>query len=371
MAKYVENSSDVNVEGIDFYVSEFNPFSEGYAVYTEDPEKYIGLKELSHAFYMNDIVLVLGSGYKCRPDAIKEGLKGTDPETGNEVDYCMIYFYDEAGNRSTITSYDKYISPEPPGPEPGQSILPIPEQYRKNGYIASVNYSEDRIHVGEKLNPSNLSVIWNYEDDNNIQQQIELTKEYYGIVPGDYSVLPVSIDEYVIDDYYLNQILVAVNPDGSEYNYIYAGISNLYLSDDDPNKDRITNIYITRNPDKLIYMDEDEINFEGLEFTYLTADGNEGSQYISDNSTFENNINGYVIKPFSFIATSINSNIDYYALGALAPLSSNYQLPSINSIKEAISYVDDVKFMNIGIDLFAESYPDNKQNFIFGINTAV
>lgn len=63
MTKYVEEYTDVNVEGVEFYVKEE---SDGY-LYKEDTfENRVNSLEMIHSFEMNDIVIVDGE-YKCRP----------------------------------------------------------------------------------------------------------------------------------------------------------------------------------------------------------------------------------------------------------------------------------------------------------------
>lgn len=63
MAQYVEDYTDINVEGVEFYIkSEFDGF-----LYKEKAcENRVNSEEMIHEFEMNDIVIVDGN-YKCRP----------------------------------------------------------------------------------------------------------------------------------------------------------------------------------------------------------------------------------------------------------------------------------------------------------------
>ena len=62
--KYVEEYSDVNVEGVEFYVKEE---ADGYLYKEAECENKVTSNELKHAFEMNDIVIVDGD-YKYRPE---------------------------------------------------------------------------------------------------------------------------------------------------------------------------------------------------------------------------------------------------------------------------------------------------------------
>lgn len=62
--KYVEEYSDVNVEGIEFYVKEE---ADGYLYKEATCENKVTSAELKHAFEMADLVIVDGD-YKYRPE---------------------------------------------------------------------------------------------------------------------------------------------------------------------------------------------------------------------------------------------------------------------------------------------------------------
>lgn len=62
--KYIEEYSDVNVEGIEFYVKEE---ADGYLYKEAECENKVTAEELTHAFEMNDVVIVDGD-YKYRPE---------------------------------------------------------------------------------------------------------------------------------------------------------------------------------------------------------------------------------------------------------------------------------------------------------------
>ncbi len=62
--KYIETSSDVNVEGVEFYVKEV---ADGYLYKEAACENKVSSAELKHAFEMNDVVIVDGD-YKYRPE---------------------------------------------------------------------------------------------------------------------------------------------------------------------------------------------------------------------------------------------------------------------------------------------------------------
>lgn len=68
MTKYVEKASDVNVEGIEFYVPEEE---DGFVYLDAECTKKVSAVELKHAFEMNDIIIVeKGSSY--RPIGLKD-----------------------------------------------------------------------------------------------------------------------------------------------------------------------------------------------------------------------------------------------------------------------------------------------------------
>ena len=62
--KYVEEYSDVNVEGVEFYVKEE---ADGYLYKEATCENKVTSAELKHAFEMSDLVIVDGD-YKYRPE---------------------------------------------------------------------------------------------------------------------------------------------------------------------------------------------------------------------------------------------------------------------------------------------------------------
>ena len=62
--KYIEEYSDVNVEGVEFFVKD-EP--DGYLYKEEACENRVTAEELKHSFEMNDVVIVDGD-YKYRPE---------------------------------------------------------------------------------------------------------------------------------------------------------------------------------------------------------------------------------------------------------------------------------------------------------------
>lgn len=64
MSKYVEDFSDVNVEGVEFYVKEE---ADGYLYKESACENKVTSAELKHAFEMGDLIIVDGD-YKYRPE---------------------------------------------------------------------------------------------------------------------------------------------------------------------------------------------------------------------------------------------------------------------------------------------------------------
>ena len=79
--KYIEKYSDVNVEGIEFYVKEE---ADGYLYKEVECENKVTSAELKHAFEMNDVVIVDGD-YKYRP-----GIFGTVENIGTIAIYNKV-----------------------------------------------------------------------------------------------------------------------------------------------------------------------------------------------------------------------------------------------------------------------------------------
>lgn len=71
--KYIEQSSDVNVEGVEFYVAS-EP--DGYLYKEATCKNKVTAKELKHSFEMNDVVVVDGN-YKYRPEVFGVTEDGT------------------------------------------------------------------------------------------------------------------------------------------------------------------------------------------------------------------------------------------------------------------------------------------------------
>lgn len=63
MSQYIETATDLNVEGVEFYVKNT---PDGYIYFDEECTKRVDSKTLKHAFEMNDIVVV-DNGLYCRP----------------------------------------------------------------------------------------------------------------------------------------------------------------------------------------------------------------------------------------------------------------------------------------------------------------
>ena len=78
--KYIEEYSDVNVEGVEFYVK---TEADGYLYKEATFENKVTAEELTHAFEMNDVVIVDGD-YKYRPEIF-----GTVDKIGTIVIYNM------------------------------------------------------------------------------------------------------------------------------------------------------------------------------------------------------------------------------------------------------------------------------------------
>lgn len=83
--KYVEQYTDINVEGVEFYVAS-EP--DGYLYKEAACENKVTSIELKHAFEMNDVVVVDGD-YKYRPEVF-----GVN-ENGSFVIYDKVTFEDE------------------------------------------------------------------------------------------------------------------------------------------------------------------------------------------------------------------------------------------------------------------------------------
>lgn len=79
--KYVEQYSDVNVEGVEFYVK---TEADGYLYKEVTCENKVTSAELKHAFEMNDVIVVDGD-YKYRPEVF-----GTVENVGTFVIYDKV-----------------------------------------------------------------------------------------------------------------------------------------------------------------------------------------------------------------------------------------------------------------------------------------
>lgn len=67
MAQYIETASDLNVEGIDFYVKQE---ADGYFYSDEACTQKVNLEDAKHYFGTNDII-INDNGVKSRPFALK------------------------------------------------------------------------------------------------------------------------------------------------------------------------------------------------------------------------------------------------------------------------------------------------------------
>lgn len=62
MSKYIEEATDLNVEGVEFYVKDT---PDGYIYSDEDFKHFVSKADLIHAFRMNDLVII-DNGTACR-----------------------------------------------------------------------------------------------------------------------------------------------------------------------------------------------------------------------------------------------------------------------------------------------------------------
>ena len=62
MSKYIEEASDLNVEGVEFYVKDT---PDGYIYFDEEFNYFVPKADLIHAFRMNDLVII-DNGVACR-----------------------------------------------------------------------------------------------------------------------------------------------------------------------------------------------------------------------------------------------------------------------------------------------------------------
>ena len=71
MAKYIETATDLNVEGVEFFVKDT---PDGFIYYDAEFTKKVDTETLKHAFEMNDIVII-DNGIACRASnlEVKEG----------------------------------------------------------------------------------------------------------------------------------------------------------------------------------------------------------------------------------------------------------------------------------------------------------
>lgn len=102
MASYIENDTDVNVEGVELYVKDS---ADGYAYLDSEFTKKIASKDLKHFFEMNDVVIV-DHGIRCR---------GIAMELENDiaiVSYAYPVIIDEnlTFEAKKINSFDEYLT---------------------------------------------------------------------------------------------------------------------------------------------------------------------------------------------------------------------------------------------------------------------
>ena len=101
MSSYIENDTDVNVEGVELYVKDS---ADGYAYIDSKFSKRINSKTLKHLFEMNDIVIV-DHDVRCRGIAMKL-------ETDSIVvsyTYPVIKDNNFVLESRKINSFDKYL----------------------------------------------------------------------------------------------------------------------------------------------------------------------------------------------------------------------------------------------------------------------
>lgn len=99
--EYIEQYSDINVEGVELYVKDT---SDGYAYLDKDFTKKISYKKLEHTFKMNDVV-VIDHGKSCRGISMEK----------IEDDVVISYLYPSIDNSKVIVtpkqikSFDEYL----------------------------------------------------------------------------------------------------------------------------------------------------------------------------------------------------------------------------------------------------------------------
>ena len=99
--EYIEQYSDINVEGVELYVKDT---SDGYAYLDKDFTKKISYKKLEHTFKMNDVV-VIDHGKSCRGISMEK----------IEDDIVVSYLYPSIDNSKVIVtpkqikSFDEYL----------------------------------------------------------------------------------------------------------------------------------------------------------------------------------------------------------------------------------------------------------------------
>ena len=99
--EYIEQYSDINVEGVELYVKDN---ADGYAYLDKDFTKKISYKKLEHTFKMNDVV-VIDHGKSCRGISIEKV----------EDDIVVSYLYPSIDNSKVIVtpkqikSFDEYL----------------------------------------------------------------------------------------------------------------------------------------------------------------------------------------------------------------------------------------------------------------------
>ena len=99
--EYIEQYSDINVEGVELYVKDI---ADGYAYLDKDFTKKISYKKLEHTFKMNDVV-VIDHGKSCRGISMEKV----------EDDIVVSYLYPSIDNSKVIVtpkqikSFDEYL----------------------------------------------------------------------------------------------------------------------------------------------------------------------------------------------------------------------------------------------------------------------
>lgn len=82
MSEYVETATDVNVEGVEFFVKETD---DGYLYKEEACENKVDFETLKHAFEMGDVVVVDGTA-KYRPGKFEV------KKDNNNKDYAVVSY---------------------------------------------------------------------------------------------------------------------------------------------------------------------------------------------------------------------------------------------------------------------------------------